>query len=260
MQRRCPFLPDWRDAAAYAPLQAADRGVLAWEWLRRVDGYRAAAHAAARHDPRAAGDWGLVRFESPDVAAPKARPLWTAAAYDAVLLAAVIAGAQRQRGADLARLGAMVTVVRMPACEHLLLSDGWRAIRLDLEPGAPRAGPAQLVFRLEGPPRLAAPLRALRQLEALLRRRRFVRALHPSEPRARREVLLLRTADALADGATQRAIAAALLHPAAARPGWRDERPELRLQAQRLVRDARERLQGGYRDLLRRPRRETAQP
>jgi hypothetical protein len=252
MERGDRSIPDWRYSAAYAPLVHADRAILAWEWLRRVPGYRAAAAGVGSRESCAAGAWGLHRFEDPDRAAPFARPIWTAAAFDAVLRAETTPS--EESGAELTRLRGLSTVMSDGAAVHLLLSDGWRAIRLDLTDGHALDGPVRFQFRITGPPGLAAPLLALRRLDSLLRLGCFAQALHRPEPRARRRLLVLRAADALALGASQRDLAAVLLDPAAAQTAWREERPDLRLRAQRLARDARAMLAGGYRTLLlRRP-------
>lgn len=252
MESGATFRPDWRDSAAYAPLLAADRAILAWEWLRRTPAYRAAAARAAGTDDPSAVRWGLHRFEDPDRAAPLARPFWTKTAFDAVLTAAA-APAGGPPAFDFALLSPLLAVAPGTPGERLLVSDGWRAIRLDLTHGSASAGPVRLELAVAGPPALAAPLAALNGFAALARTGRFSPRLHPPVPRARRHLLVLRTADALVAGAGQRAIAAALLAPEVARIAWRQERPELRLQVQRLVRDARSALAGGYRALLRRP-------
>lgn len=244
------FLPDWRDVAAYAQLAVADRSILAWEWLRRVPGYRQEACDALRTGVRGdAARWGLHRFEDPAVGAPEARPIWTASAYDPVLVA-VAFPAPAGQGLDCAGIADLVTVHAEDAAERVLLSDGLRALRIDTMEGTLGKGRVSLRFAVEGPPRLTAPLLALRRFDALGGDGRFRAALHPREPRVARLVQLLRTADALAAGANQRAIAAELLCGDVGAPGWREVHPELRLRAQRLVRDARACLAGGYRALL----------
>jgi hypothetical protein len=242
-------IPDWREPAAYASLGAADRTVLAWEWLRRNPAYRAAALDGMADG--AGGDaqaWGLHRFENPGLAAPLARPLWTAQALDAVLAAEAVA-VSAAPAFDLGRIAYLLTTHFDFGRALLLFSDGLRTIRLDLSncDVCPRA--AAWRFALTGPP-FGAQLLALRQFDGLVRRRRFVDALHPHEPRMTRHIRVLRAADALAAGAAQRDIAGVLLDRAALRAAWRDERPDLRLQAQRLVRDARARLSGGHRAFL----------
>lgn len=250
MERPDPFLPDWRDAADYAPLLKADRFILAWEWLRRIPDYARAARDAGRNAVGGgAARWGLHRFEDPALAAPSARPMWRAAAARPVLEARAT---NDPGGAaiDVARIAGFASLHAGEAGEHILLTDGLRALRLDIREGTIREGPVRLRFLVEGPPSLAAPILALRRFDALMRQGCFAPSLHRPEPRAERLLRVLRAADAIAAGAGQRAIAAELLRGDVAAPRWREDRPELRLQAQRLVRDARGYLAGGYRALL----------
>jgi hypothetical protein len=252
MERGLPSMPDWRDGAAYALLRRADRTILAWEWLRRDPGYRAAS-AISGADHAAARPWGLHRFENPLLGAPLARPMWSNELYDAVL--GMLPDPGTTLSADLIGLGPLVTRcettrMRGGSGTSLLISDGWRSIRMDLAPGTAWPGCVAVRFLVAGPPRLAAQLQALRRLESLLRTGRFGAVLHRPETRACRHVLLLRTADALAAGASQREIVECLIDPAARGANWRHERPELRLRGQRLVRDARAYARGRWRRLL----------
>lgn len=248
--------PDWKDADAYAPLLSADRSLHAWEWLRRGQAYRAAARGALSVDRAAdgregAGRWGLHRFEPPERTVPDARPLWRRELWPSVLQAAAVINGSIEDRFDLDRFARFATLVTGEGgAEHLLLSDGRRAIRLDVAEGTLRSGPVMLRYRLAGLAGLDAPLLALRQLLALWRAGDFSRALHPPERRAARWVLLLRASDALAADASQREIAARLLGAAAGERRWRVEAPSLRSRAQRLVRQARRMAAGGYRELL----------
>ncbi len=247
---------DWTEAAAYAPLLGADRSILAWEWLRRDPAYREAASAAIPGRGGAgretATDWGLLEFEPPERTAPEARPLWTAQVHPPVLEAEATRAILAADAVDLDRLSPFVTI----ACdgaggEHLLLSDGLRAIRIDLVAGTVRAGPAQLRYLISGLQAAERPLLTLRRFLAFCRTRHFSSALHPPDSRAARFVLMLRVQDALAAGATQREIASVLLSREAAAERWRVSAPTLRARAQRLVRAARLMAAGGYRGLLR---------
>lgn len=243
---------DWRDARAYAQLHAADRSLFAWEWLRRDVRYRAAAaaaHGGTGADARAAA-FGLVAFEPPQRAVPAARPLWTSAVNPQVL--AVCAGRGRNAGDrfDAARLGGLVTLVAGAACDHLLLSDGLRALRLDAPAGTFTAGPAALRYLIEGIVAAEPPLRTLRRFLALCRTGGFACSLHRAERRAQRWILILRARDAIAAGAPQREIADVLLSRRASGPHWRSSDPSLRAQAQRLVRAARCFAAGSYLTLL----------
>lgn len=246
---------DWREGAAYAPLLKADRSIFAWEWLRRDRGYRAAALAER---PSAAGSssaperWGLHAFEDPSLAAPDARPLWRADAHAPVLAALGAGRGPASDAFDLARFAAMATILKVPqGREHLLISDGLRTIRLDILAGTVTGGPVQLRYLLTGLEAAERPLMTLRRLLALQRTGRFSCSLHRPERRARRWILMLRAHDALAAGADQREIAAALLSRAAGERRWRSGAPSLRSQVQRLVRGARHMASGGYREQLR---------
>ncbi len=245
---------DWKEAGAYAPLLDADRPIFAWEWLRRDPGYRVAAANGAEDGAgvAVAALWGLHRFEDPDRGAPGARPLWQARHHPFVLKAGAVPPASPSDAVEFGRFAALATLDAAEGNgEHWLLSDGLRAIRLDLVDGTATQGPVELHYLLAGRASANGPLLALRRLLALAETGRFSRTLHPREPKARRWILALRTHDALAAGASQREIAARLLGDAAAEARWRVDAASLRSQVQRLVRAARGFAGGGYRALLR---------
>jgi hypothetical protein len=245
---------DWRDADAYALLLRADRSIFAWEWLRRDPCYRAAAEQALEGGAasvREAAAWGLLRFEDPGLAAPDARPLWRAEDHRLVLRARAVRPREPRDTVDLASLCGLSTMIEQPAGgEHWLLSDGLSAIRLDLVEGTCRCGPVELQYLLFGRASLRGPLLSLRRLLGLIEARRFGKALHPAEPGARRWILRLRAHDALACGASQREIAAAMLSASAGTARWRVHEASLRSQVQRLVRSARWQARRGWRAFL----------
>jgi hypothetical protein len=251
--------PDWRDASAYEPLLNADPSLFAWEWLRRNSGYRAAAEQAFQADgsrgpaePRAVPErWGLHAFEPPGVRAPEARPVWCAEVHPYVLK--VQAGSPDGDDVfDLQRFIPISTLVRAADDrEHLLISDGLHAIRIDVVAGTIADGPAVLRYRLNGLASAERPVLTLRRFLALWRTGRFCRSLHPDAVRAKRWLLMLRAHDALTAGANQREITAVLLSAEAGLPLWRSRSPSLRAQTQRLVRGARRMASSGYLELLR---------
>ena len=252
------ILPDWKRSGAYAPLAAVEASAIAWEWLRRDPRYREEAAAAVHagrvgegvgSDPPAAR-WGLHRFEPADRATPTARPVWTSGALADVLEVRAEAGIDPANAFDPAAMANLATTVRSAWGDHILLSNGARSVRLDVEGGLP-PGPVRLCYLLSGLAAAERKLLVLRRFLALCRRGRFSGMLHSPVARAGRHVLLLRTWDALAAGASQREIACELVSRSAAAPRWRLETSSARLAAQRLVRDAR-RLGGGeWRRLLR---------
>ena len=66
-----PF-PDWRNADAYSALLEADRSLIAWEWLRRDDRYRAAAFGGSDAGTGAPEGFGLARHQVGPVPHPDA--------------------------------------------------------------------------------------------------------------------------------------------------------------------------------------------
>lgn len=251
-----PAAADWRDEDAYRPLLEAERSAFAWEWLRRDGRYREEARAALSERSPDVADaeaarWGLHAFEAPVLAAPEARPVWRADRHGQVLALAACRSMSGGGSFDLDRLAPIATRIRRGSGqEHWLLSDGLRSVRFDIAGAGCGTSGARLCCPLSDLMRRDAPLLALRRLVALYRTGRFASALHRPERRARRWIQMLRTHDALAAGATQREIAAALLGSEAGAPRWRIEAPSLRSQVQRLVRSARRMGEGGYRLFL----------
>lgn len=228
---------------------------MAWEWLRRDPLYRAAAGAVPEAesclrcaDPRA-HVFGLVGFEAPNAAVPHALPMWRSEVHPSVLRVDRGSSGREEDELDLDRLTGFMTRVRGLNCDHLLLSDGLRMIRLD-GPSGVFEGRPRLRYALEGIATIGPQLLTLRQFIALYRAGWFARSLHPIEPRGRRWTLMLRAWDALCAGAGQREIAEVLLGRSAAEPRWRSHASSLRSQVQRLVRSARWFAAGGHRILL----------
>lgn len=247
---------DWRDAAAYAPLLGADRSLFAWEWLRRDSRYGAAAvRALSRgyddaHGDIGPGEFGLVAFEPPHLPVPRARPMWTAEKLPFVLQASAGGSKMDADVFPLDLLRGFITLACAPGIERLLLSDGFRSIRIDARGTSLLSRPVRLQYELTGIASAKPQLLTLRRFIALASNGEFSRSLHPPDPRAERHILLLRTWDALLAGEDQRTIAAELLSDRAAATRWRVNSPSLRSQVQRLVRNARAMAAGGLWDVL----------
>lgn len=256
MQAKAAYSPDWRDPAAYSPLLDADPSLVAWEWLRRDPAYRTAARRSiGAHRPvEGCSDpehFGLVRFEPPDLGVPYARPLWHPDVHPLVLPVERAHPASELDEVDLERMHSLVTLAVGESGEHLLLSDGFRAIQLKGPPGTFSEGRASLKYLIAGLAGAERPVLTLRRFLACCRSGRFSRSLHCREARARRWIMLLRTRDALVAGATQRQIAGELLSRSTGLPQWRSRESSLRSQVQRLVRSARLMAAGNYGSLLR---------
>lgn len=256
-QPRASTVPDWTNASAYFPLLGLEHAGFAWEWLRRQPEYEAAARRALdrgeigqRWEDKSALAWNLHAFEDPDCSAPEARPVWTAAAHPWVVRASVERSSADEDVLDLERLGPLASLVPSPVGERLLLSDGYRSVRLDLRGSPIGCSPVRLTFELTGIEALDRPLLVLRRLRAIAVSGRFRPSLHPRVRRAHRLVQLLRTHDALLSGAGQADIAQVLLRQCLERSRWRIHSPSIRSQAQRLVGAARQMEKGGFWRLL----------
>ena len=256
-RHRAPRVPDWRDDAAYAPLLQVERAGFAWEWLRREADYEAAARRALercekgrRFEDKRALAWNLHAFEDPDLAAPEARPVWSAVAHPWVVQATAQSSNADEDVLDVQRLGALARIVTSATAERLLLSDGFRSIRLDLRGSGIGRSAVRLSYELAGIESLERPLLILRRLRALAISGRFRASLHPKFCRAQRLVQLLRAYDALRAGANQAQIAQLLLRRNLERRRWRIHSPSIRSRAQRLVRAAKEMECGAFWRLL----------
>lgn len=155
-------------------------------------------------------------------------------------------------GFDVAQLSDVATVVLAPdGTEHVVLSDGYRRIRIDVARGTVCQGPVRLDYMLKGFNGIEAKILTLRRLIGLYRLGHFIRHLHPPERRAPRWIAALRAHDAARDGASQRDIAIALYGSKLVGSNWGRGSDFLRLRVQRLVRTGHHMAQGGYRTLLR---------
>ena len=241
---RLSGIPDWTDAAAYAPLLRVERAGFSWEWLRRCPDYRSAARRVldrgldGRFEDRRALAWNLHVFEDPDLAAPEALPVWTAIAHPWVLPARARRSSADEDSLDLAQFEPLARLVASPTGELLLLSDGCRSIRLDVRGDSLRDSPVRLSYELAGIQALERPLIVLRRLRAFAAAGRFGASLHPPARRAFRLIQLLRAYDGIRAGARHIDIADVLLRSRLERGRWRVHSPSLRSQAQRLARAA----------------------
>lgn len=207
----------------------------------------------SRRSPRPIfGGW--IFAERPTLAAPDATIIWSAA-LDPDILRVEALPAPDSAGEDAldpAALHAWMTIVGdRSGREHVVLSDGWRHIRLDVDSGSLRTGnPVVLRYRIEGQASARAVMLPLQRFLHLCRHRTFARSLFLPDLRMPRWIALLRVHDAIAAGASQREIAEVLFGKAAAKD-WRGASESWRYRMRRLVGDARRMAAGGYRALLR---------
>lgn len=197
---------------------------------------------------------GFTFAEDPERSAPDARIIWHADLDPgAVGAAAAAAAASDPDAIDAALLSPWLSAaVDEAGVEHVVLSDGWQHIRLDIEHGSLLAGsPVVLHYRLAGLIEAEPKLLPLQQLVALVRHRRFLRTLIAPDIRMTRHLLALRVHDALAAGASQREIAEVLFGSVA---DLGDRTDSLRSRVRRLARESRRLASGGWRTLMRRGR------
>lgn len=238
----------WRSGAPYAYLLGVERSLFAWEWLRRTTAYRHswAAHRGASFDrqARAAHGFGLVSLIAPDLAGPEARPVWLVSRDPHVLAAHVAAGSADDRDLlDIRQLAANAIVAfDDDDAEHWRFEVRGKTVRIDVRDGTLLGGPTLLRFELVGLALLQPKLAPLDRLVRATLSDEGGSSVPRRESRAARWIEELRTADALADGATQQEIARSLYPQALPASGWRGAGDSYRLRIQRLVRTARIRL------------------
>lgn len=185
-------------------------------------------------------------FEDPALGAADARPIWRSDRHPLVLRAAAGSCRDDSESLTVAHFSGLATLCRGEGCEHLLLSDGFCSIRLDIRGASLLEGPVRLSYDVEGIATAKLSMAVLERFLAFVSKNAFARSLHRPDRRATRHILLLRTFDALQDGADQRTIAAELLSKAAGEARWRVNSPSLRSRAQRLVSGARQIAQGKF--------------
>lgn len=210
-------------------------------------------HVPARMGLPILANGGCIFAEHPDVPAPDARILWHADRDPEILRLSLLPAVQGDGdGIDPAAWAEFLTVGQNAGgCESLLLSDGWRRIRLDIVEGSlAMAPPLRPLFHIEGVSSARGPLRALNRFLDFLSHRRLRPALYPPEPRMARWLLLLRVQDALREGASHRDIGIALFGADRVAIQWDGPTDALRSRVRRLVRDAQHMASGGYRQLL----------
>lgn len=197
-------------------------------------------------------DGGFIFAEDPELPAPEARIIWHVDYDPAVIAATAIPTANRS--ADVVepeQLARWLVSVDSDKGEHIVVSDGYNRIRIDLVRGSLKTGtPVTLDYRLSGIVSAQPKLRALGAFLHLVRTGRFARRHFPPDPRLARHVLMLRVHDARAAGASLRVIAEALYPQIDVACS-----DSIRSRVRRLVREARGMAQGGWRALMhKRPR------
>ncbi len=198
------------------------------------------------------GRGGSTFAENPEVSAPGAQLIWSADIDSGTIeVEAQPAGLDSGDAIDPAAFAKWLALVRAEdGREHVVISDGFRRIRLDVAAGSLAAGPVRLRYRLEGISALRPRVLPLRRLLALCDNHRFAVSLFPEDPKIGRFVDMLRVHDGLIAGASLGDLAEVLYGTEAGDAKARRS-DSLRSRVRRLVREARAMAAGGYRDLMR---------
>jgi hypothetical protein len=195
---------------------------------------------------------GFTFAESPDLAAPEARIIWRAERDPETI--SVIADPSDDGDPDgfhPAALEPWLTIVRGTTAEHVVLTDGWHRIRLDVLSGSLAAGrPVHLTYQIDGTISARAKLLPLHRLLHLHRHRVFAPKLYPPVRSIGRALTVLRVHDALQAGASHREIARTLFGKDLVTAEWESGSDFLRSRTRRLVRNARRMMRGGFKTLL----------
>ncbi|MCX8477994.1 MAG: DUF2285 domain-containing protein [Sphingomonas sp.] len=197
---------------------------------------------------------GFFFAERPDRSAPDALLFWSADVDGSVVSvrAEPVAAADPDAFA-LARLAGRASLARGDdGREHLLLSDGWRRLRLDVVEGTLLGeGHVRLHFEMAGFAQLEARLLTIRRLLSLWRKERFLHALFQPLAGLAHRLEALRVADARSAGASYREIAVALYGEQRVGAEWEGRSDFLLSRVRRRAAEARRMEKGGYRALLR---------
>lgn len=177
---------------------------------------------------------GCTFAENPGRSFAEVRILWTSKVDPSVLEVVAEPIPDRTAGFDFGRLGDRISFATDALGEHVAIRAPGRTLRLDVKEGTLFQGPVLLRYLLSGlsslPPKLDT-LHALLRLIGIPDATR--RSLEPDR-RLPRLVEALRVLDALADGASLRAIGGALLGEQAV-TGWPGDGEHLKSWVRRRV-------------------------
>lgn len=255
----------WPPGEAYGYLDTASRIDLAWEWLRRNPDFRALPPSIRHEDaagivitepasPDCAARWGCLHVPDTRLPFTEVPVLWSAGVDPSVLR--VIASPARPKdgsGFALRRWsGAATLVIGVDGEQALLLHRAGRAsLRLDVLSGSLLDGPVTLLNDLGSVRDFEATVASLRGYLCLCQTGELPVALRAARQPLRRQILALRVYDALAEGASIRAIGAMLFGSDRVKEEWPGPGEALKSQCRRLIALARSMIDGGYTTLLR---------
>lgn len=193
---------------------------------------------------------GSTFAENPEVFASRARLVWAADIDPGTIEAEApsVSGGGND-AIDPADFAEWLSIVRtQDGREHIVITDGFRRIRLDVTAGSLGGGPVCLRYRLEGIASLRSRVLPLRRLLAFCDHRRFLPSLYPADTKMTRLVEMLRVHDGLVAGASLGDLTKVLY---GSQPADACRSDSLRSRVRRLVREGGLMAAGGYRRLMR---------
>jgi hypothetical protein len=183
--------------------------------------------------------------------AGEARILFSAALDPTVLLVEAEPASDAEADFDLARFdGSACVCVDGEGREHVILSDGFSHLRLDVRSGTVLAGPVRFRLVIDRLHVVSHAVRALDRLAESVRIGRLVARPLLTPERALRWQAALIAWDARGEGASQREIAALLVGIDRVREEWGGVSDSLRARVRRLLDHGEAMVSGGWRTLL----------
>ncbi len=187
-------------------------GGWAWEWVRRNREYPGEDAALLRATRRVLrerpflevlelqssyeNNWGLCFPEEHHRPYPDAAVFWQPE-YDPSIIpvAAVATETHSPDALDFRDLNMAVRILKTPDEEHVLLSNGFHCIQLNVINGTVLEGPVRLAHVLSGPDALQARLLPVERLVALQMQKRFPTKMFSPDSYAARWLLALKAID-----------------------------------------------------------------
>ena len=154
-------------------------------------------------------------------------------------------------GFDLKQLAEFSTVVVQPdGQQHIVVSDGFNHIRIDVVSGSLIDGPVRLSVVCDSLRQIKASATAMQRLASVLQYHRFIPTYFPADRRCARWIKALRTYDGLCAGASHRDIAFMLFGADTVANDWDADSDFMRSGVRRIIATAKALAQGGYLTLI----------
>ena len=176
---------------------------------------------------------------------------WDYATNHAIVRATASPPRYESRIIDLGAMQASVWIPSWPRrTEQWIVHYEGHRVLIEIVDGTGLDGPTALLFHVDADRSLESQLFTLRNFDHLIHGRRLRRPQPEARRQLQRRIMQLRVIDALAAGASTRAIAMRLFPDRYAVEDWRDRDNSLRSVIRRLSATGYRNVNGGYRSLL----------